>query len=333
VGNTGNSTEPHTHIEAEANVSGSPLRPIPFHDAYAVAESAFHPPDPQGPWSKMTGRGLPQDKVAVWPAATAPAWYPPGWGEITHFGISESSYQTIFDRAHSSGYRPVWLDGYEVAGKTYFNVIFHPQTSAPWIARHGMSGLDYQEEFDNAVKSGYRLTNLTSYVSGGAVRYAAIFDKVSGPAWRAYHGINAQEHQQKFDAWIHEGYRPVNVSVTAAGGTPLFAAFYVQHDVGSFIHLAGLTADGYQKAWDDNAAAGRHLAYLSAYQQGGTPRFSALFQQNGPGTGGTLGRHGLTGPQLQAEYDTHLGQGFLTRIVVGYESGGAARYAAAWRKP
>jgi murein DD-endopeptidase MepM/ murein hydrolase activator NlpD len=332
VGNTGNSSEPHTHVEAELNSSSSPLRPLPFHDAYALSENAFHPPDPQGPWSKLTGRGLSKEKVAVWPGPTPPAWYPPGWGEVTQFGVPEASYQTIFNRATSSGYRPVWLDGYEVQGKTFFNVIFHPQSNVGWLARHGMSPAEYQTQFDAATKDGYRLTNLTTYVSGGSVTYAAIFDKIGGPAWRAYHGVNAQEHQQRFDEWTKGGFVPVNVSITAVAGTAQFAAFYLQQDVGSFVHLGGLTSDDYQKAWDTNVSAGRQLAYLSAYQQGGGMRFSAIFQQKTPGSGGTLGRHNLTGPHLQTEYDKQLASGLLTRVLVGYEVNGAALYAAAWRK-
>src|SRR5207248_1162964 len=162
-----------------------------------------------------------------------------------------SSYQTIFDRAKSSGYRPVWLDGYEVQGKTYFNVTFHPQANVVWLARHGMSAAEYQAQFDSATKDGHRLTNLASYVSGDSVT---------------------------------------------------------------------------------NAAVGRQLAYLSAYQKGGGMRFSAIFQQKTPGSGSTVGRHNLTGPQLQAEYDEELAAGRLTRVLVGYEVNGTAMFAAAWRK-
>jgi hypothetical protein len=333
VGNTGRASEPHTHIEVEGNSPTSPLRPFPFYNAYALVETGFHPPDPAGPWSKLVGRGLPKEKVAVWPAATPPAWYPPGWGEVTQFGVPEGSYQTIFDRATSSGYRPVWLDGYEVDGRTYFNVIFHPSIGPAWRARHGMTAADYQAEFDAATKAGYRLTNLTSYVSGGAVTYASIFDQLGGPAWRAYHGVGAQDHQQRFDAWTKEGYRPINVSITAAGGTLLIAAFYEQRDVGSFVHLGGLTSDQYQAAWNTQVGAGRQLAYLSAYQQGSGMRFSAIFQDKTPGSGGTVGRHGLDGAGLQNEYDKELAAGRLTRVLAGYELNGAAHFGAAWRAP
>jgi hypothetical protein len=332
VGNTGNASAPHTHIEVELNASGSPLRPFPFHDVYIVSDNTIHPPDPAGPWTKLSGQGLSKEKVAVWPGPHAPAWYPPGWGEVSHFGVPEASYQTIFNRATSSGYRPVWLDGYEVKGKTFFNVIFHPQTNVAWLARHGLSAAEYQAQFDSATKDGFRLTNLTSYIHNGSVTYAAIFDKVGGPAWRAYHGIGKDEHQKRFDDWTKSGFVPVNVSITAAGGSLQIAAFYVQQDVGSFVHLGGLTSDEYQHAWDTNWAAKRQLAYLSAYQQGGGMRFSAIFQEKLPGTGGTVGRHNLTGPQLQAEYDAELAANRLTRVLVGYEVNGSAMFAAAWRK-
>jgi hypothetical protein len=330
VGNTGNASEPHTHIEAVGKAASRPLRPLPFHDAYALAESALNPPDPNGAWSKLSGRGLPKDRVAVWPAATPPAWYPPGWGEVTHFGVPAGSYQTVFNHATASGYRPVWLDGYEVQGNTFFNVIFHPSAGA-WIAKHAMNATQYQDEFTAATNAGYRLTNLTSYVDGGAVSYAAIFDKVAGPAWRAYHALGGADHQQRFDAWTKEGYRPVNISMTAKGGVALFAAFYVQQDVGAFVHLGGLTSSEYQTAWTTQTGAGRRLAYLNAYQDGAGARFSAIFQEKTPGSGGTVGRHDLTTQQFQTEYDQQLAAGLATRAVVGYEVQGAARLAGMWR--
>lgn len=332
VGNTGNASEPHTHIEVELNTAANSLRPFPFHDAYVISQNSFVPPDPAGDWSRLKGRGLPKETVAVWPSASAPAWYPPGWEEVTRFGISESSYQKVFDHVTSSGYRPVWIDGYEVKGKTYLNAIFRPQTNVPWIARHGLSAAEFQVQFDSATADGYRLTNVASYVSGGSLAYAGIFDKVNGPAWHAYHGIRETEHKARFKEWANEGYAPVNVSITSADGTPRFTAFYTHHDVGGFVHGGGLTSGEYQEAWNSNAAAGRQLAYLGAYQQGGSARFSAIFQEKTPGSENTVGKHNMTGPQLQEQYDAGLAIGRLTRVLVGYEVNGSAMFAGAWRK-
>lgn len=331
VGNTGNASEPHIHIEIEFNNPASYLRPFLFHDTYVIAQNAFAPPDPTGPWSKLAKQGLPIDLVAIWPGPHAPAWYPPGWGELSFFGVAEAAYQTLFNHATSSGYRPVWLDGYEVKGHTFFNVIFRTATNIAWQAQHGMSGAQYQAVFDTAKQNGFRLSNLSSYVSGGKLVYAAIFDKVGGSAMHAYHGVGKASHQQSFNDFTKAGFVPVNVSVTAVGGVLQFAAFYVKQDVGSFVHLAELSAAAYQSAWDSNVAAGRQLAYLSACQTASGPQFSAIFQQKTAGSGSTVGKHNLSASKMQAAYDAQLAAGRLTRVLVGYEAAGQAMFAAAWR--
>ena len=253
-------------------------------------------------------------------------------GEVAHFGIAEAQYQTIFTQVTSSGYRPVWVDGYEVNGKTFFNAIFRPADGTAWVARHGLTGVEYQKEFDTRTKEGMRLLNLSSYLSGGSIRYATIFVKAPGAIWKAYHGLTAEQHQNQFNNSIAEGFRPVNVSVVSISGQRSYAAFYEKSDVGSFVLKSFLTPEQYQKEWNDNVAAGRQLAYLSAYQHLNEVRFSALFQQKVIGSGQTVGRHHLTSAQMQDEYDKWLGQGMLTRIIAGYQMGNQHQFAAAWRK-
>lgn len=55
----------------------------------------------------------------------------------------------------------------------------------PWVARHGMTGAEYQRQFDQWVGQGYRLTDVSGYNVNGTVRYAAIWEKSTGPAWVA----------------------------------------------------------------------------------------------------------------------------------------------------
>ncbi len=106
----------------------------------------------------------------------------PGWAELARHGVPASKYQGEFSKITALGYRPVWIDGYDVNGKTYFNVIFRRANGKAWVARHGLSGSKYQKEFKKWTKLGYRLAHVESYKSSGNVRYAAIFVKTSGPA-------------------------------------------------------------------------------------------------------------------------------------------------------
>ncbi|WP_445250747.1 peptidoglycan DD-metalloendopeptidase family protein [Microcoleus sp. OTE_8_concoct_300] len=332
AGNSGNSTNPHTHVQCLKNSTSGPLRPMPFRNAWVIDRNSFNPPNPDGPWVQLTGQGISKEAVAIWPSESKPAWYPPGWGEVAHFGIAEAQYQTIFNRVTSSGYRLIWVDGYEVNGKTFFNAIFRPADGTAWVARHGLTGVEYQKEFDTRTKEGMRLLNLSSYLSAGSIRYATIFVKANGVIWKAYHGLTAEQHQNQFNNWIAEGFRPVNVSAVSISGQRSYAAFYEKSDVGSFVVKSFLTPEQYQNEWNDNVAVGRQLAYLSAYEHLNEVRFSAIFQQKVIGSGQTVGRHHLTSAQMQDEYDKWLGQGLLTRVIAGYQRGNQHQFAAAWRK-
>lgn len=338
AGNSGNSTAPHLHIHVIQATQpwGGPPRPLPFHDIHVVDRTAINPPDPSGPWVKADDQGLPSVSAAIWPAATKPTWYPPGWAEVARHGIPEASYQTEFDRIATSGYRLVWVDGYDVNGKTFFNVIFRPADGTPWVARHGLSSADYQKAFDEWVEKGFRLKHVESYLSGGSIRYAAIFTKPTPPPFTgqtpftAYHGRTADQHQKLFDDLTKDGWRPVNVSAVSVGGNRSYAALYEKRDVGSFFVKSFLTPAEYQTQFDANVQAGRKLVYLNAYTHQGGPRISAIWHQKAPPQ--WVARHGLTSGEYQTEFDKWLGQGFLTRAVTGYEQNGGHRFAAFWSK-
>jgi hypothetical protein len=333
AGNSGNSSGPHLHIHAIQATKpwGGPPRPVPYNTLYVIERSALKPPSPAGAWVKADDQCLPPVTSAIWPAATAPAWYPPGWAEVARHGIAESDYQVEFDRITKSGYRPVWVDGYDVGGETYFNAIFRPADGTPWAARHGLTAASYQSVFMNFTGQGFRLAHVESYRSDGDIRYAAIFVKQAGPEFVAYHGLSAADHQKKFDDLTPKGWRPVNVSAVSVGGQRSYAALYEKKDVGSFYVKSFLTPADYQTEFDANNVAGRHLAYLAAYTHDGGPRISAIWHQK-PAVDVLVARHGLSSSQYQAEFDGALGAGLLTRAVTGYEQGGKARFAAYWTK-
>jgi hypothetical protein len=256
----------------------------------------------------------------------------PSPAEITLHGVPIGGYQATFNRVTGRGYRPVWIDGYEVGADVYMNVIFRRADGVPWAARHNLTAAGYQSEFDTLSAQGYRLINVTSYLDGG-VRYAAVWRKETGSALVAYHGLNAQDHQTRFNSLTSQGYHPVNISIVSPNDQTQFTAFYVKENVGSFVADSFLTPDQYQQEWNSNAAAGRQLTYLSACQHAGGLRFSAIFQEVAPGSGGVYGRHNLTAAPFQTELDTQFGKGYLTRVVAGYTLGGVAMFAGAWRKP
>jgi hypothetical protein len=329
AGNSGNSTNPHLHIhaiEATAPWAG-PLRPLPFRNLFVIDRASLSPPSPSGPWVKAEDQGLPTVPVAVWPGPTVPAWYPPGWGEITRNGIPEAGYQTEFDHITSSGYRPVWVDAYEVNGKVFFNAIFHPEDGVAWTAHHGMTSSQYQAEFTSRASQGYQLTHIESYISGKEICYASIFVKQPGAQVAAYHGVNKDQHQHKFNTLTAEGWRPTNISVVSPNDALSYCALYQKRDVGGFFAKSFLTRAEYQIQFNENAKAGRKLSYLNAYTHMGRPHFSAIWEEKAPAV---VARHGENPAQFQTEFDKQMAAGLRTRVLTGYEEADGHRFGATW---
>ena len=332
AGNSGNSTNPHlhTHVMKGDHPWGGPLRPMPFSSTHMIDRTVLHPPDPAGPWVKAQHQGLPNVTSAIWPTASKPAWYPPGWAVLTRHGISESAYQTEFDHIASSGYRLVWIDGYDVKGKTFFNVIFRAADGLAWTARHGLDGNQYQQEFNSRTNQGFRLMHIESYISGGQVCYAPIFVQSSGPAWVAYHGRTADQHQQEFNTLSQQGFRPITISAVSPSGERTYAGLYEKRDVGGFILKSFMTPSEYQTQFDQNVQAGRQLAYLNVYTHQGSPRVIAIWTEKAASP--FIARHGLSNAQYQAEFDQRLSEGFFVRAVTGYQEGSQERFAAFWTR-
>ena len=79
-------------------------------------------------------------------------------------------------------------------------------------------------------------------------------------------------------------------------------------DAGGVFVTSFLTPSEYRAAFDEDAKAGRRLAYLAAYSHGGGPRISAIWTGKAPGG---PARHGLSGAQylrmtISAPADAHL---------------------------
>lgn len=130
----------------------------------------------------------------------------------------------------------------------------------------------YQAELDLRVARGYRPLQVESYPGAGGIRYAVIFERKAGPAWRAYHGRSASRHQSTFDSLTASGYRPINVSVVSLNRNRRYTAFYERRSLGSWQARSFLTASQYQATSNDNVARGRRLIYLNAYDHRGSPR-------------------------------------------------------------
>jgi len=72
AGNSGNATNPHTHIQCQRDSLSGPLRGMPFRDAWVLDRTRFNSPDSNGLWVPLKADGIPQEAVAIWPGFWLP---------------------------------------------------------------------------------------------------------------------------------------------------------------------------------------------------------------------------------------------------------------------
>lgn len=259
-------------------------------------------------------------------------WHPvtAGQPEWERNAVSDACLQEVFDDITRAGYRPVWIDGYDISGSPYFNMVFRPAGNVPTLAYADMTGADYQSKFDTLTNGGFRLLQVDSYLSNGQARYAAIFVKQTGAPYVAYHGVPYATHSSQAATLNAAGFHPVNVSVVSVGGVREWTALWVLSDVGTVSASSTIPAAQYQAFFDAATAKGLTQTYVDAYRYNGGLYFSAVFTQK-PGASSWVSLAGLSNSDYQTTYKAQRTAGRLTIAVTGYDDGsGAQTFAGLW---
>ena len=283
---------------------------------------------PQGFWARMANTGIPEESTASWWVGDSFIWPDaviPERPQEVRLAVPESSYQAVYTEMSDRGLHPVWFDGYVAGGVTFFNVIFQPAAPAP-VARHGMTGDEYNAEFKKWVTDAkFRLLHVESYNNGiaGGIRYAALFANTAGPIQTAYHGRSKAQHQA---LTANKGLVPTHISVVHTN-QPWFTAVYEPRNTGGVIALGIIPLSEYQDAFNDQDAIGFRLAYINAYDIDGDPFFSAIWYPNIPAP---VAKHGISAATFATVTTQQRKSNRLVRAVTGYKDGSSTRFAVLW---
>lgn len=327
MGNSGNSTAPHLHLHVTTgNKTWSrDFRPMRIYGADVVEKSQMPNPNYTQNWGKLSNRNLPKNEALIRPSVGL------GWKEYTRHGLKGNYYQGEFDKVARAGYYPIWVNGYELKGTTYHNVIFRPSKGLKWVAYHGVDASKFQKDFTKWTKAGYRPVHVDSYISKGKVKYASVYVKKSGPGFKVYHGANKSVHNQRFNQWSKQGWTPTHISVVSVSNKPYYTAIYEKKNVKGFYHLSGLSGSEFQKQYDQKAKQGFQPVYIDVGKHGGSNKFSAIWYKTPPFQSHAA-RHGLSGGSFQQQFDKNVKAGMTSRCIAGYESGGKSYFAGLWTK-
>jgi hypothetical protein len=253
--------------------------------------------------------------AAIWEKSSGPAF-------VARHGLTSEEYQQQFDQlVGQEGYCLTDVSGYEDQGQVRYAAIWEKKSCPPFVARHGLTSQEYQQQFDKLVgQQGFRLKLVDGYSVSGQDRYAAIWEKSSGPAFVARHGLTSEEYQQQFDQLVgQEGYCLTDVSGYEGGGQARFAAIWEKGPCPTFVARHGMASQEYQRQFDQLVGQqGFRLKLVDGYQVGGQEFYAAIWE-NLPTDAAFVARHGLTAQEYQTQFDQLVGQqGFRLVWVDAY---------------
>jgi hypothetical protein len=251
-------------------------------------------------------------------------------GEYARHGFSAAAFQALFDHLTDSGFWLVWIDTYNVGGKNYINHVWRPAIG-PWRAHVLVTGQTHQKNTDTAVENGFSPILVESSVSGGQVRYTAVFVKGQPSDIIMRPGLTVQDHNAELAAAKKRNLSPVNISVISIGGERRYTVLYRPEKVGAWEMKSQIPEADYQAVYNDNSKAGRKPIYLNAYMQNGQPFISAIFASKP--TGPRKDRHLMSAKKYQDEWASALKAGMLTHAVTSVDGAQSQhRFAASWWK-
>jgi len=246
--------------------------------------------------------------MASWDNSGGGAW-------SARHGLTGAQYQRAFDNHVGQGYRLTCVNGHNVNGVTRYAAIWEKAAGPAWAARHGLTGAQYQQTFDQLVASGHRLKMVSGYSVGATARFAAIWEKVAGPAWTARHGLSGQQYQQTFDSLVGQGHRLRWVSAYLDGGQVRYAALWDKGTGPAWVARHGLEEAAFRQQCQTLAAQGYDLVCGNAVPVNGKDYYAALWEKR-PAT--SVMHHGMTSGTYQLKFDELVGQGRRLRFVAGY---------------
>lgn len=208
--------------------------------------------------------------AALWIKVSGPAWQ-------ARFGLSGADFQKTFDSLFKQGYRLTWISAHEAGGEPRFEGIWEKISGPAWEAKYGMNAAQYQQNFDDFKKKGFRLVHVYGYAVGGSAQYAAIWEKSNGPALEARHGLSSAQFQQAFDDFVKQGYVLKVVSGYHADGQDEYAAIWEKTAGPYWMARNGVPEDRYQHIFDNYYYQGYLPLMVTAFASDGAARLNTIW--------------------------------------------------------
>jgi hypothetical protein len=291
IGNSGNTTNPHTHIESIMGTSAlyggpsaefgfsSDSRPMPFvnvrvqHHNWALDQTS-------NGWGHITSPHVLPYHTLIAPndCEVDPSSYA-GQAEHLETAVSQFCWPEVFNGRVQAGQRPVHVDAYPSEHGPVVTSVWRPADGTPWALRDGLTGGQLQQAHSEMIHAGYRYLDIDVTTDDGEPRYAALYVRQPGAAQSVRADLSASAFSDVFEERTAAGYRLQDLAVAVVEGEPRYSGVWTMADVPSYV-VTDVPESSYQDLFDTQTAAGRKLVSLDAYLLGPTTYLSTVWYGN-----------------------------------------------------
>lgn len=198
-------------------------------------------------------------------------------------GIGIDQYQRIVGQSAvgDAGFRPVRQHFYNTPDGVHLASVWRDRTTR-WAARHGMSPVEFEAEYESAQLRGLQLTDLSGYEENGEARYAAVWeDPESGnPTERAVRqGQHYAALMKEFPLLVRDGYVPLKITGFAVQLGSFYASVWEKSRQGStqVRRRDDISVSRFGEVCADLIDAGYRPVQLAGYATLAGPRLGAIF--------------------------------------------------------
>lgn len=251
------------------NLTGSQLQSQ--FDTWTAAPWKLHPLRVSGSETSGSGR-----YAVIFEKSTKTT----NWSMST--GMTSSSFISTNTSLQASGFRVIWLDGFEVAGTAYYNAIWEHNGGAAQRIRIGDLLTTFNSANSTNANDGYPLTDVCAFSINGITYYAGVWTAgILAPDIEVRYNLTGSAYQTAFNTLGAQGYTVSRVSGAENGGQARYTAVWRRTSPGEGWTIHGMSASGFEAENINARMVGYRLVQVDAFNIGTATYYNAFWVRNG----------------------------------------------------
>ena len=208
----------------------------------------------------------------------------------------------------------------------YTAVISLTAPDTAWYDYGSLEESQYRVLNHNFKKHGNRLRRVSAFNTNDGVRYAALWELASGPAWESTHNMPLAKFETARADFKQNGYRMTHIDARAN-----YSAIWEKGDNSAQQVFVGLTLLEYEQQYASLTAQGLRPTRISATTLAGAPTFAVIFDKASAAVA-WLAQHQMSPTDFTKARSTATAKGYRLVDASGHMLGGKPSFSGIWEK-